>query len=81
TKALEFYSKSRKIYEKVLPPNHPNLAVSYWSIGEIYSTIGEYSKSLSFLEKALAIFRNSFSSTHPDIESVMNSIEYVKKKL
>ncbi|CAF4642102.1 unnamed protein product, partial [Rotaria magnacalcarata] len=42
--------------------------------------MGEYSKALSYLEKALAIYRNSLPPTHHYIKEVMNDIDSVKEK-
>ncbi|CAF1554943.1 unnamed protein product, partial [Rotaria magnacalcarata] len=42
--------------------------------------MGEYSKALSYLEKALGIWRKSLPSTHPNIKIVTNAIDRVKKK-
>ncbi|CAF1927668.1 unnamed protein product, partial [Rotaria magnacalcarata] len=80
SKALEYYEKSLKIREISLPPTHPNVAISYWSIGDIYSKTDEYSKALQFLEKALDILRKSLPSAHPNIKSVMNAIDRAKEK-
>ncbi|CAF4098004.1 unnamed protein product [Rotaria magnacalcarata] len=43
--------------------------------------MGEYSKALSYLEKALGIWRMSLPPTHPNIQTAMNSIAAVKENL
>ncbi|CAF3391401.1 unnamed protein product, partial [Rotaria socialis] len=78
---LEYYEKSHKIYEKALPPPHPDLATSYNNIGQLYGKTEEYSKALPLLEKALGIWRKSLPPTHPNIKIVMNAIDRVKEKL
>ncbi|CAF4370598.1 unnamed protein product, partial [Rotaria sordida] len=52
SKALEFHEKAHQIFEKALPPNHPDLAASYNNIGLVYDNMGDYSKALEFHEKA-----------------------------
>ncbi|CAF4725299.1 unnamed protein product, partial [Rotaria socialis] len=42
--------------------------------------MGEYSKALPLLEKALGIFRKSLPSGHPNIKVVLNAIDRVKEK-
>jgi hypothetical protein len=43
--------------------------------------MGEYSKALQFMEKALAIQQKSLPPTHPHVKQLMNNIASVKKKL
>ncbi|CAF4380811.1 unnamed protein product, partial [Rotaria sordida] len=66
SKALEFCEKAHKIFEKALPPNHPNLATSYNNIGQVYKDMGNYSKALEYYEKALKIREKALPSNHPD---------------
>ncbi len=43
--------------------------------------MGEYSKALSYFERALDIWQRSLPPNHPDLKDVKESIEIVKKKL
>jgi hypothetical protein len=43
--------------------------------------MGEYSKALSYLERALDIQQRSLPANHPSIKNVKEGIEIVKKKL
>jgi tetratricopeptide (TPR) repeat protein len=54
-KALSYYEKALKIWEKTLPPNHPDLSTSYNNIGWVHDNMGNYSKSLLYYGKALEI--------------------------
>jgi tetratricopeptide (TPR) repeat protein len=72
--AITFYEKSLEINEKILPPNHPNLASFYNNIGWVYQNIGDYPKALSSYEKALAIKQQSLPPNHPDLASSHNNI-------
>ncbi|CAF4326493.1 unnamed protein product [Rotaria sp. Silwood2] len=81
SKAIEYFEKAYQIFENVLPPNHPDLAISYWNIGSVYKITGDYTRALSYLEKALGIFQKSLPPTHTHVKSVINTIEYVRKKL
>ncbi|CAF3966410.1 unnamed protein product, partial [Adineta steineri] len=62
------------IYQETLPSNHPDLATSYSNIGLTYSEMGEYSKALSYYEKALEIQEKSLPSDHPDSAITYNNI-------
>ncbi|CAF1385399.1 unnamed protein product, partial [Adineta steineri] len=52
-KAIEYYEKALQNQETTLPTNHPSFATSYNNIGTVYYNMGQYSKALSFQEKAL----------------------------
>ncbi|CAF1580988.1 unnamed protein product, partial [Adineta steineri] len=52
-KAIWYYRQRLEIQEKTLSSNHPDLATSHSNIGLVYHQMGEYSKALSFYEKAL----------------------------
>ncbi|CAF4364459.1 unnamed protein product, partial [Rotaria sordida] len=79
SKALEFYEKAHKMKEKALPPNHPDLAISYGDIGQVYNNMGNYSKALSFLEKALSIQQKTLPPSHPHIKETIRRIDNVKE--
>jgi tetratricopeptide (TPR) repeat protein len=76
-KAVGCYEKTREIYQKILPPNHPDLVTSYNNIGLIYMNMGEYSKALSFYEKALEIDQKNLPPNHPDLATSYNNIGLV----
>jgi tetratricopeptide (TPR) repeat protein len=72
--AITFYEKSLEIDKKSLPPDHPDLAMSYGNIGNMHSKMGEYSKALSSHEKAIAIRQQSLPPNHPDLAKSYNNI-------
>jgi tetratricopeptide (TPR) repeat protein len=81
SEALSYHEKALEIYQKTLPENHPDLAISYGNIGLVYNNMGEYSKALVYLERALDILQRALPSNHPHLQSVKESTEIVKKKL
>jgi tetratricopeptide (TPR) repeat protein len=76
-KAIKFHEKAIEIYQKTLPPNHPDLATTYNNIGLVYNSMGDYPKALSSHEKALAIRQQSLSPSHPDLAASYNNIAMV----
>ena len=79
--AIEFDGKALEIYQKTLPPNHPDLANSYSNIGSVYYKMGKYSKALSYYEKALEIKQKTLSPNHPDLATSYNNIGVVYYKI
>ena len=66
--ALEYGLKALSIFEKVLPPNHPDLATSYFTLASIYYYLQEYRKAEEYIAKAIAIFQKSLPPEHPHIK-------------
>ncbi len=80
-KGLSFYEKALEIYQKALPPNHPSSATFYADIAGVYYNMGDYSKALSYLERAGDIQQClRLSPNHPDVQNVRRGIEIITKK-
>ena len=60
-----------------LPPNHPNIALSFNNIGAVYASKSEYDKALEFLQKCLEWKLISLPPIHPDIAKSFNKIGLV----
>jgi hypothetical protein len=50
---FHFYEQSLEIQQKMPPSTHPPFAASYANIGAVCQNMGDYSKPLSYYEKAL----------------------------
>ena len=55
SKALKYYANCIEIKKIALPQNHPNLAISYSCIGQVYNNVGEYSTALEYSEISFEI--------------------------
>jgi hypothetical protein len=47
----------------------------------VYNNIGEYSKALSYLERALDILQSSLPPNHPTIKTVQKKYRIYKKEI
>jgi tetratricopeptide (TPR) repeat protein len=79
--AAEFYEKSIKISQKILPPTHADLTATYNNIGLVYKNMGEYSKALSYYEKALEIREKTLPANHPTLATSYNNIGWVYRAM
>ncbi|CAF1030110.1 unnamed protein product [Adineta steineri] len=79
--ALTLHEKSLAIYQKALPPNHPDLASPYNNIGIVHRNMGNYPKALSSHEKALEVQQQSLPPNHPDLASSYNNIGEVHDRM
>jgi tetratricopeptide (TPR) repeat protein len=75
--AIGFHKKSISIKQKILSPNHPDLATSYACHGSVYDNMGEYSKALSYYEKALEIKQKTHPANHPNLATSYSHIGLV----
>ncbi len=60
-KALLSFEKALQIRQQSLPPNHPDLAMSFSNIGNVYAEMEETAKELSYHEKAPEIQQQALS--------------------
>lgn len=63
--------------EKVLGPDHPNVASTYNNIGSVLYAQDKYEEALVHFRKALAIWQKVLGSDHPDIATSYNNIAIV----
>jgi tetratricopeptide (TPR) repeat protein len=73
-KSLEYSQKALAIREKVLPPDHPDLASSYNNLAATYGALGQNDKQLAYHQKALAIREKVLPPDHPDLANSYNNL-------
>ncbi|AXT62346.1 CHAT domain-containing protein [Aquimarina sp. AD10] len=69
TTALDYTYKSLKIREKEFQ-NHPKLALSYTTYGNLLAEKKEYKKALEYIEKAQVIYESKLGKSHPYVAEV-----------
>ena len=74
--ALKYQLKALEIWERVLPPEHPDLATSYNNVGVTYDELGDHNQALAYKLKALAICERVLPPEHPDLAIGYNSTGY-----
>lgn len=67
------------IFEKILGPHHPNLAVSLNNLALLYKSSGDYSRAKPLYEKALRIKENALGSAHPDLANNLINLALLYK--
>ena len=74
SKALAHYEKNLEITQKVLSPNHPNLATSWNNIDSVYTNMGKYSEALSSFERSLEIYKAALPPNRPRLATSHDNI-------
>ena len=80
-RSLEYLNKALSIRERVLSPDHPDLALSYNNVGTTYGELGDRAKALEFQLKALEIREKVLPADHPDLATSYNNVGYGYGKL
>ena len=70
--------KALEIKEKLLGKEHPDIAVLYNNIAQLYSDLSDYSKAYNYYEKALVIKEKVFGKEHPTTKYVLNELLIAK---
>jgi hypothetical protein len=53
------------INEKTVDPDHPNTALTQWSLAALFLATKRPVEALPFAETALAVFEKTFGAEHP----------------
>jgi CHAT domain-containing protein len=73
-RALPLYERSLAICEKVLGPQHPEMAIGLGNLAGLYKDMGDHAKALPLYERSLAICEKVLGPQHPDTAAVLNGL-------
>ena len=66
------FTEALDMRRRVLPPNHPDVAMSLGALAEHYRRRGELERSRELYRQALAVFRDPAERHHPRAVKLMN---------
>jgi CHAT domain-containing protein/Tfp pilus assembly protein PilF len=69
--------RALKIRERVLGPDHPDVAAALNGLGRLYRGRGEYAKAESLFQRALTIQENAFGPEHPALTDSLNNLGHL----
>jgi CHAT domain-containing protein len=78
-KALEYYTLSLGIFEKVYPAKHPTLASAYMNLGLAYRNQEVYNTALLNMQKAKQIWEEGLGPQHPNVGFALLGIAGVQE--
>jgi tetratricopeptide (TPR) repeat protein/predicted Ser/Thr protein kinase len=73
-KALPVLRRALGIAERVVGPNHPNVAGLNFNLGLCLSDLGRYEEAARFLERALALRERLLGPDHPELADTLMAI-------
>jgi tetratricopeptide (TPR) repeat protein len=65
--ALSDFEQAVSLKRKVLPPDHPDIAISLMSIAIAQNELGDHKAALVAADKAVEIYRNAYGSESPQV--------------
>ena len=69
------YERALCIFERVLGPDHPNVATLVNNLGGVLQALGDLAGARAACERALRIFEKSLPPEHPNIRRVRGNLE------
>jgi CHAT domain-containing protein/tetratricopeptide (TPR) repeat protein len=72
--ALPYCERALAIRQKVLGPEHPDIASSLNNLGALLARMGDLAAARSCYERALAIYKLALGPGHPDTASCLNNL-------
>jgi tetratricopeptide (TPR) repeat protein len=79
-KAEPLYERALAIWEKVLGPEHPNVASSLNNLAELYRNQGRYEEAEPLYERALAIREKVLGPEHPSVAQSLDNLAGLYRK-
>ena len=72
--ARTLVEQSLELREKILGPEHPNVAHSLHNLANLYATKGDYERAEPLYQRALTIFEKAFGAEHPSVALSLNNL-------
>ncbi|CAM9093379.1 unnamed protein product [Laminaria digitata] len=72
--AEPLYTRSLAVREKVLGPEHPDVAFSLNGLAALLDSQGKYAEAEPLLKRSLAIREKALGPEHPDVASSINNL-------
>ena len=70
--------RTLKIREATLGPDHPSVATSLQTLGQLYHTQGVFEKAIPLYEQAVALQEKSFGSDNPTVAANRAMLEKLR---
>ena len=79
--ALKCHYEALDMRKKTLPPEHPDIAVSFNNIGLVYYRQEKLDKAIDYFNQTLEIEKKIMKSNNPSLIITLNNIGYVYASL
>ena len=69
------------IWEKVLGPEHPDVALSLNNLALLYHAQGQYAEAQPLYQRALAILEKTMSPEHPKVAACLKNYAFLLRNM
>jgi tetratricopeptide (TPR) repeat protein len=80
-RADRFLAEALAIRERVLDPEHPDLAISYHSLAKNFDHQGRRDEPRAFYERALELRRRVLGAQHPDVAGTLTNLSTLEYRM
>src|SRR3989442_8199182 len=74
SEAVPLVQRALAIQEKILGPEHPDVAASLDNLAGLYRDQGKYAEAEPLYRRALAIIEKALGPEHPDVATSLNNL-------
>jgi tetratricopeptide (TPR) repeat protein len=78
--ALAMNESVLEFRRRVLPPDHPQIAVSLYNISLSYEQASDLSRALVCAREAIAIWQATLPPDHPRLQAAKKRVAYLAKR-
>ena len=79
SQAKALFTLTLEIWQRHLGPEHPDVAISLYSLAQLYHELGEYSQAEQTLSKVIALRERALGPYHPDLAHSLNLLAVIYK--
>ena len=79
SQAKALFTLTLEIRQRHLGPEHPDVAISLYSLAQLYHELGEYSQAEQVLSKVIALREQALGPHHPDLAHSLNLLAVIYK--
>jgi tetratricopeptide (TPR) repeat protein len=80
SQGMPLVEQALAIHERVLGPEHPQVAITVAGLAVLYKLQGRYAQAEPLLRRALAIQEKTFGSEHPNFAAILNLLAEIYRE-
>ena len=79
--ALAMQESALEFYRRVLPPNHPDIAMSLYNFSLSYERAGDMRRAVECAREALSIWQAALPPSHPHVMAAAKNVRRLESRI